>query len=279
MSICRVLIITALTLSLWGCATNKGQYGQDLDLKPCDGAGKEHKDKYTIVETLQTSSYEQSDPIKLFNGIGTAQVEGSNLVLILVNKSLYEEYSTPRLTKLKEIHYDAHPILSLFTNIFTGGIFLITIPKWVSNLTFGCTEKRLQSPELDFTNKVKTGKFEWRDIDKIHKFLVSGFDKDYEVMGMTNNDALHRVDIDLSSIILSTELSSNTNLNITCLDCNLLSPEEQNLYKDVKKTVELTADFRGIKKSLVNQSLNTAPASKPKQKSKPLLTPQTGELE
>ena len=75
----------------------------------------------------------------------------------------------------------------------------------------------------------------------LHKFLISGFNRDYEYKGENN--------IDLTQAILATNLTSSTNLKITCLDCDLLGSEEQKLYKSAKKTVELTYDFRPAKES------------------------------
>jgi hypothetical protein len=43
----RSLLITLLTLFLYGCATTTGgigKYGEDLDVNTCEGADKEHKD-------------------------------------------------------------------------------------------------------------------------------------------------------------------------------------------------------------------------------------------
>lgn len=267
--------IAVLTLTLYGCATTTGgigKFGEDLDVKTCEGAGKEHEDKYTIVETSYTPSFQESTPIKHFSGIKNVKIESSKLLLSLIDKSLYEEYSTPLVTKLDEIHHDAHPLLAVVGGLFIPVVilppFIIATPfliwdkkwrsdffregwaSWIYPFTFGCTEKKLLSPELDFTKKTKTGKSEWRDSPSPHTFLISGFDKDYErdVYLHSSQD----VDIELSNNgILNTELTKNTTVKITCLDCDLLGLEEQNLYKDVKKTVELTADFREIKATLV----------------------------
>ena len=257
--------IAVLTLTLYGCATTTGgigKFGEDLDVKTCEGAGDAHEDKYTIIETSYTPSFQESTPIKHFSGIKNVKIDGSKLLLSLIDKSLYEEYSTPLVTKLDEIHHDAHLLLP-----FLGGLiyvpfsiafspFLIWDKKWrtdvfsgSTNFVFGCTEKRLQSPELDFTKKTKTGKTEWRDSPSPHTFLISGFDKDYERDGYHHTS--QGVDIDISKAILNTDLTKKTTVKITCLDCDLLGPEEQNLYKDVKKTVEITADFREIKATLV----------------------------
>ena len=102
--------------------------------------------------------------------------------------------------------------------------------------------------QLDQTRKVKTGKSEWRDTHKAHKILISGFDKDYELTTSNNPDP---EEYDLSPYILNTDLTKNTTIKITCLDCDLLGQEEQTLYKDAKKTVEITADFREIKATLL----------------------------
>ena len=36
------------------------------------------------------------------------------------------------------------------------------------------------------------------------------------------------------------------------MDCELQGSEEQNKYKDLKKTVEITADFRAIKENFIS---------------------------
>ena len=252
---------------LYGCATTTGsvgKFGEDLDVKTCEGAGDAHEDKYTIVETSHTSSFHESTPIKHFSGIKNVKIESSKLLLSLIDKSLYEEYSTPLVTKLDEIHHDAHPLLGVFGLTILLPIYAVATPflgwdkEWwsktnpftgVPNYTFGCTEKKLLSPEHDLTKKTKTGKTEWRDSPSPHTFLISGFDKDYERDGYHHTS--QGVDIDISKAILNTDLTKKTTVKITCLDCDLLGPEEQNLYKDVKKTVEITADFREIKATLV----------------------------
>ena len=63
------------------------------------------------------------------------------------------------------------------------------------------------------------------------------------------------------------------------MDFDLLGSEEQSLYKDVKKTVELNADFRAIKSTLIeSKGLESKPPIINPEK---LLTPNpsTGKLE
>ena len=43
----KFLLTAVLTLFLYGCATTTGgigKFGEDLDVKTCEGAGKEHED-------------------------------------------------------------------------------------------------------------------------------------------------------------------------------------------------------------------------------------------
>lgn len=56
---------------------------------------------------------------------------------------------------------------------------------------------------------------------------VSGFDKDYQFWVQNNNEIPKQEVIDLSSAIFNTQLSKNTTLKITCLDCNLAGVEEK----------------------------------------------------
>jgi hypothetical protein len=205
MTIFRASLLVLSTLSLVGCATILSEA------------------KYTTVETKQKNYYEDSDPSdpkKHFISIESVSLNGSKIFLQLVDKSLYEEYSAPVITYLREVRN------------FIGHIEKTTTTK----------------PSVDVTKEVKTGKSEWRNIKRYqyHKFLISGFDKDYEFTTSTNPE-----EYDLSPYILNTDLTNSTTLKITCLDCGLQGQQEQSLYKDIKKTVELTADFRVIKANLI----------------------------
>ena len=258
----RIFLVLTLLL-LVGCATT-GKYGEDLG-QSCKGADhSQSEDKYTIVKTTQTKTYKESVPQKQFGGIEASRLEKSNLMLGLVNKSLYDEYSIPLVTKIREVHYDSHLIKGFFKTTLALPFFVVFSPLYFTvgderdrhlfheffeyytwNSVFGCTKKILldPDPDLDLNKKVKTGKSEWRDATKIHEVLISGFNRDYEYKGENN--------IDLTQAILTTNLTSTTTLKITCMDCDLLGPAEQKLYKDAKKTVELTYDFRPVKELLI----------------------------
>ena len=204
MTIYRASLLVLFTLSLVGCATTSSE------------------GKYTIVETKQKKYYEDSDPSdpqKHFSSIDSVSLNGSKIILQLVDKSLYEEYTAPVITYLREVQD-----------------------------SYGHIEKTITKPSVDVTKQVKTGKSEWRNIKRYqyHQFLISGFDKDYEFTMSTNPE-----EYDLSPYILNTGLTNSTTFKITCLDCGLQGQQEQSLYKDIKKTVELTADFRAIKANLI----------------------------
>jgi hypothetical protein len=173
---------------------------------------------------------------------------------------LYEEYSTPLVTKLDEVHYDAHPFRLLFDvtvglplaifftpmSIILDNKILLDSSDWniyTSDYMLGCTQKKLLNPILDSDKKTKTGKYEWRNSSKTHKFLVSGFGKDY---------VFSQEQIDLSSVILNTDIDKNINIEITCMDCDLDNQAEQAIY-NLKKSVRISADFREIKVSLLAQ--------------------------
>jgi hypothetical protein len=160
MTIFRASLLVLLTLLLAGCATISSE------------------GKYTIVETTQRKDYQE----RHFSGIEAVSLNGSKILLHLVDKSLYE---------------------------------------------------------------VKAGKSEWRDTLRIHKILVSGLNKDYEF------SKGYKGTIDLSPYILNTDLTKNTTIKITCLDCDSLGQEDQTLFKYVRRTVEVTADFSAIKADLI----------------------------
>jgi hypothetical protein len=242
----RIFLVLTLLL-LVGCATTKGKYGEDLN-QPCRGAeyGFGYSDSDVVVNTSETELFYSDVPIKTFSGIQSASLSGSELIISPIDRSLHEQYSAPIVATLYEKKYKAHPFKSLFYTIFTGGIFILKAPREFIPYTFGCTSKTFTSSEPDLPRKVKTGKIEWRNIldsDTHHRYLVSGFNRDYEYKGENN--------IDLTQAILATNLTGSSNLKITCFDCDLLGPEEQKLYKDARKTVELTYDFRPVKELLI----------------------------
>ena len=82
----------------------------------------------------------------------------------------------------------------------------------------------------------------------IHKFLVSGLDKDYYF------SKGYKGVIDLSAAILATNLTSTTTLKIRCMDCKDLG----------KKTVELTVDFREVKSKLIGKDSEKIKIETPK---------------
>ncbi len=189
-------------------------------------------------------------PTMVFSGIKSAKIDNSTAIISVLSKGYFEQFSAPVLNTIVERHREARPFLGLTSAILTAGLFPVFAHKDFSEITFGCTDREaLWYSENDITKKIKTGKSEWRDSQNTYHFLVSGFDKDYERDGYHHTS--QGVDIDLSKAILNTDLTKKTTLKITCLDCDLLGPEEQSLFKDAKKTVEITADFREIQAALV----------------------------
>lgn len=246
----RLFYVAVMALLLGGCASTntKDQYPENCEHFSKDNAwGKNtHEDVEVIkVQTSKKSEFYELTPLKVFSGIESANLNKIYLSLTMADNGLFEQYSAPVVDTMEQDQYEAHRFTGTFTPV---GIFVwLFNPKLMNAYTFGCTARWLLSSEPDKTRKVKTGKSEWKAIQKSHRLLVSGFDKDYEfeVDAYTSP----RV-IDLSTAILNTELSKNTTLKVTCLDCDLLGSEEQNLHKDSKTNIALTHDFRSIKESL-----------------------------
>jgi hypothetical protein len=252
MTLFRIFLVLMLLL-LVGCATT-GKYGQDLGYQPCKGAEREHTSEVEKVD-INELTYEYDENVsKSFSGIQSAHLNGAELTLTAIQKSQYEQYSAPIVVDLYKTKYKAQPIKGFLYALITVGIYPVFWPSDFLHYTFGCTEKTISSSKSDLLRKVKTGKTEWRDTNNRHKFLVSGFDRDYEFgsyqFELMEYGSTRLFLIDLTKAILATNLTGSTNLKITCIDCDLLGPEEQKLYKDTKKTIELTYDFRSIKESL-----------------------------
>ena len=250
----RISILIILTLSLVGCATTesnsgKGKYGERCQYLQ----GQLHLPMNSFdkkVDTSEKTELYDSISKKEFSGIQKVNLNGPNLSIQFIDKSLFEQYTIAKVLVIKENQYEAHYRKGMLGTLLTLGTIWIFAPQKYSDFTFGCTEQVLMPPQLDQTRKTKTGKSEWRGSQKTHKLLISGFDKDYERDGYYQTSQ-NQVEIDLSTAILNTDLAKKITVKISCLDCDLLGPEEQNIYKDVKKTVEITADFREIKATLV----------------------------
>ncbi len=248
----KLFYVAVMALLLGGCALTNTKEDPDICKHSSETTRKFGRttsiDKEVIkVETSEKSEFYELTPLKVFSGIESANLNKVYLTLKITDSGLFEQYSAPVVNSTIQARYEAHPFTGTFTPV---GIFVwLFNPTTMNAFTFGCTESTFLSSEPDKTRKVKTGKSEWKDIQKSHRILVSGFDKDYEFV-LDDKGREKPSEIDLSSAISNTELTKNTTLKITCLDCDLLGSQEQNLYKDRKINVVLTHDFRPIKKSL-----------------------------
>lgn len=249
----KLFYVAVMALLLGGCASTNTKEDPDICRHASESIRKKFNrttsiDKEVVnVETSEKMEFYELTPIKVFSGIESANLNNVYLTLKITDKALFEQYSAPIINSMLQAQYEAHPFTGTFTPI---GIFVwLFNPTDMNAFTFGCTEITLMSSDPDATKKVKTGKSEWKDIQKSHRILVSGFDKDYEFV-LDDKGREKPSEIDLSSAISNTELTKNTTLKITCLDCDLLGSEEQNLYKDRKINVVLTHDFSPIKESL-----------------------------
>lgn len=256
----KLFYIAVMALSLGGCASTAGT--TCFSSKPVSPfaiistevsekelASFEKTTESIIEETSEKKEFYGLTPIKKISGIESANFNNEKLALTLLDKGLFEQYSAPVENVLQKTYYNAHPVRVLFGTVFSGGLIWLIAPTKASHLAFGCTEQFLISTKPNESLKVKTGKSDWQPIQKSHRILVSGFNKDYE-FAVENKGRPNQVEIDLSSAILNTELTKNTNLKVACLDCDLLGSEEQNIYKDSKTNISLTHDFRSIKESL-----------------------------
>jgi hypothetical protein len=266
MSHLRILVLVFLSFVLVGCATTGSNSDKAIDDRQCPDFNdlplvnakilndeiNSHYDYVKTVTNEKSYSYEK-DPEKTITGITTVKLNGYKLEINLVQKALFEEYSVPLTDVVLEHHYDNWPSKAVLGSIFTAGLAW-AFPSTKAELLFykyGCTTKTLPVKEPDNTKKIKTGKSTWRDEESRHKFLISGFNKDYEFYGFDKTYDLSIGTIDLSTAILNTNLSKNTIFKITCIDCDLNGSQDQNIYKDLKKTIELDADLRSVKANLI----------------------------
>jgi len=256
----KLFYVAVLALLLGGCASTntKDQYPVSCEHFSKDNIyGKNTREDIEDikVETSKKSEFYDLTPSKVFSGIESANLNKAYLTLAMVDNGLFEQYSAPVVDTMRQDQYEAHRFSGTFSPV---GMFVWLLnPKLMNAYTFGCTARWLLSSEPDTTRKVKTGKSEWKAIQKNHRILVSGFDKDYE---FEVNAYKYPVVIDLSTAISNTELPKNTTLKVTCLDCDLLRSEEQDLYNDANASVELGYDFRAVKALLVEPESKTKQA-------------------
>ncbi len=238
-----------LALLLVGCATTSKYSTEDKYGHKCQYI------KGALVPFITVNSNESTDNTtyfydlnskKTFSGFDSIHLKDSQLEIRLIDKSLFEQYTAPILHNINNNTYEASPILAMLGTAMSAGIIWVAAPREYANFAFGCTEKIFVEKRNDETNKLKTGKTEWRDSKNSHRILISGFDKDYE-----RSSSFGQAEYDLSPYILRTDFTKATAIKITCLDCDLLGQEEQALYKDAKKSIEITADFRAIKADLI----------------------------
>ncbi len=253
MFINRLLLLGIFTLSLVSCA--------NTSMRCINGGGKSLENSYRAIiteekiDTHEKQTIFEDVALEESTGIKSVNLQNTTIKMELVDKLRFEEYSAPVINKINKKYFKPPSGLTAFMIIMapiTIPLSLVMNSEGVYNETFGCIEQEVIKGKIDLTRKVKTGASEWRETTKVHNFLVSGFDRDY-VFDRQVNSITNEINIDLSEAILNTELSNNTTIKVTCLDCDLLGQEEQNIFKDVKKTVELNADFRDIKTQLVAQ--------------------------
>ena len=192
------------------------------------------------VEILREASsrsgtfYEPS-PSKIFSSITSIQFNNATLAIKIQNQGFFDEYSAPVIEKIRQVTYEAHRLTGSFTPV--GSIVWLFNPKLMNDYTFGCTEREKLDPELDKTKKIKTGNHEWKEVEKNHKILISGFDKEYEF----TIDPWTK-EIDLTQAIFNSNINKNTTINVKCLSCDLLGDDEKKLYPNSKNSIQLNSD-------------------------------------
>ena len=238
MNLFRGFFVLILSVLIIGCASNGDSLCPAYDSKLISTTLKK-------IDTLKSTERYILKPNSVISGIKSVNLTGYHLSVSLVNKEFYEEYSIPFIDEIRQENYEGHPFRVMLGTLMTGGIIWLD-PK-ASNLAFGCTAEHWVGSYPDISKKQnKTGKSQWSDLKKNHAILVSGFEKNYEFWQEGE-------DIDLSSAILNSDIDKSTNIEITCVDCELGSQEEQSIFKDLKKSVRISADFREIKSLLVAQ--------------------------
>lgn len=156
-------------------------------------------------------------PVRSYSGIQSANIVDENLSIRFIDKALFEEYTGPVINEV------------------------------AIRSVAGCPDDIMNYGKVpDKSKMIKTGKSEWRASTVNHKILVSGLNKDYEFF----TDRI----IDLSFAILDSNLTTNTELKITCLDCNLSSYTPSISDTSLNTSVKINNDFRPVKTMLMKSA-------------------------
>jgi hypothetical protein len=158
------------------------------------------------IETLDTKVFYEDTPLKEISGISNGKLVNNIIKFLVINQAKYEEYSAPIINKEIKTKYSVPSKNIALTTIFSPIILpLAATNEGTRNAAFGCTEQQVVS-ETDLSKKVKTGKIVWKDVVKTHKFLVSGFNKDY-IFDRITNSLTEEIELNLTEAILNSDIS------------------------------------------------------------------------
>lgn len=209
----------------------------------------------TIITSEVEDTYDEKEfydvtPLKTLSGIKAVYLSGSTLTLTLVDKGYFEQFISPVLQTVQETHYNAEPGSAILFSLILATLPLIFDPKDTIHWMVGCSDYEIVSKKLDVSKKETTEKFEWKDIQKKHTILITGFDKDYRFY-VDNEGNNNTIDIDLTSAIKSAALTGTSYLKINCVDCSLPNENEKVIVSGLKSNMDLNKDFRSIKEQLI----------------------------
>lgn len=203
-----------------------------------------------VEDTTDEKEFYDVSPLKTFSGIKSVYLSGSTLTLTLVDKGYFEQFISPVLQTVQETHYNAEPGSAIFYSLILATLPLIFDTKDTIHWMVGCSDYETVSKSIDVSKKETTEKFEWKDIQKKHTILITGFDKDHRFY-VDNNGKNNTIDIDLSSVIMGAVLTGNSYLKINCVDCSLPNENEKVIVSGLKSNMDLNKDFRPIKEQLI----------------------------
>ncbi len=242
MNFLKAILILFFIHGLLGCATTS--------TRPCvSSLNKERSTDYrksTIKQNITGNVItENKIPLSEFSGIQSAQIIDSSLKIKFINREYIESFSTPQVDIIENTDYEPHP-----TRALVGATFLIPNllidPDYSLDFTLGCHEESYLRNVPDLEKKKSIG-YTWKDtkIQKYHKIVITGFDKDYEFT-ITNDEI-----IDLRNAIFNSDLTQNTILKISCIDCKEQNNIAQSTFDYAKNTITLTENFKKLKQKLL----------------------------
>lgn len=208
------------------------------------------EDVHLYTESTPTETYWSDEATSEYSGIYNAEIEDAVIHLKLKGYGLYEQHKAPLMHEKRITHYGPHNKSGTFivTTVLLGGLNFIANPKvWLDNLS-GWDEENNLYPKPDKRYAVKTGKTEWRALDKKKNITIDFSNLSKSMVSYTDNK-----DYSYSILNYITDLNTNkpVEFTISCSDCDDGNPQPQ--LEKLSKVIHINKDLSLTKNKIISQ--------------------------